>query len=115
MEINRQQILSGFLDTIEGISNKEYQRRFWIRGEGPDFDETVCNFFQEGDGILANYKDFKITENQYELLKKFRDKFRAFSNANDWPQEFIDTLEWAEITKMAKDILEAFNYRKISS
>jgi hypothetical protein len=113
MEINRQQILSSFLETIEGISDKEYQRRVWIRGEGPevdDFDETVCHFFQEGDNILANYKDFRITENQYELLKKFQDNFKAFSDVNDWPQDFIDTLEWAKITKMAKEILEAFNY-----
>jgi hypothetical protein len=62
MDINREdreQILISVLENIEGIFDKEYQRRVWIRGEGPecdDFDETVCNFFQDGNGIIENYK-----------------------------------------------------------
>ena len=94
MDIDKKQILTSVLETIEGISNKEYQKRVWIRGEGPevdDFDETCCNFFGDGDPLLENYKDFEITESQYQLLKKFRDNFRTFSDENDWPQIFIDT------------------------
>ena len=93
MEIDRKQILDSVLDTIEGISNKEYQRKVWIRGEGPDvddFDETCCNFFGDGDPLLESYKDFGVTENQYRALKKFRDKFRDFSDEHNWPQEFIE-------------------------
>ena len=51
---SKKQILEFFLEIVEGISDKDYQGRVWIRGEGPecdDFDETVCNFFQDGDGI----------------------------------------------------------------
>ncbi len=115
MKNNRKQILTGFLETVEGISDKEYQRRVWIRGEGPecdDFDETCCHFFHEGGGILEKYKDFGITDGQYQLLYQFRDKFRAFSSINDWPAEFIDTPEWEKITEMAKEVLKAFNYQK---
>lgn len=116
MNIDRKQILLSVLETIEGISNKEYQERVWIRGEGPecdDFDETCCNFFGDGDPMLENYKDFKITESQYHILKKFRDKFRSFSDENDWPPKFINTPEWGEITEMAKEILQIFNYSRI--
>jgi len=115
MGINRNQILISFLETIEGISNKEYQKKVWIRGEGPecdDFDETCCNFFGDGDPIIENYKDFGITDSQHRLLVQFRDKFRAFSDENNWPQEFIDTPEWEKIMEMAKEVLKAFNYRK---
>ena len=115
MKINRKQILMSVLETIEGISDKEYQKRVWIRGEGPecaDFVETCCNFFGDGDPLIENYKDFGISESQYHLLKKFRDDFRAFSDANDWPEEFIDTPEWARIMEMAKEVVEAFHFKK---
>ena len=58
-------ILANFLETIEGISDKEYQKRVWIRGEGPevdDFTETVCHFFDDGDPILKKYKEYSSTK-----------------------------------------------------
>ncbi len=115
MEKNRKQIMTTFLSILDNISDKEYQKRIWIRGEGPevdDFDETVCHFFQEGDGIIEEYKDFGLTEHQYKLLKKFRHQFEIFSDENDFPEEFINTPEWARIMDMAKDVLKAFNYQK---
>ena len=72
MEINRNQILISVLETIEGISDKEYQKRVWIRGEGSqvdDFDETCCNFFGDGDPLIEHYKDFGITESQRQLCQ----------------------------------------------
>ena len=54
---DKKQILESFLETVNGISNKEYQKRIWIRGEGPecdDFTETTCHFFEDSDNILEN-------------------------------------------------------------
>lgn len=119
MEISnedKKQILDGFIDIFTRISSREYQKRIWIKGEGPevdDFEDTVNDFFMECDSILENHKDFGITDSQYQLLEKFRDKFRTFSDENNWPQEFIDTLEWGKLTEMAKEILKAFNYKKL--
>lgn len=113
---NKKQILEGFIDIFTRISSKGYQKRVWVKGEGPEadsFDDTVCDFFIECDSILENYKDFGILENQYQLLKKFRDKFRIFSDEHDLPEEFIDVPEWTTICVMALEILKAFNYKKI--
>ncbi len=110
----KRQILMSVLQTIEGVSDKGYQKRVWIEGKGSkvdDFDETCCNFFGDGDPLLENYKDFGLTRNQYLLLKKFRDKFEVFSNENDFPEEFIDTPEWEKIMDLAKEVLRAFNYK----
>ncbi|MBY0530317.1 MAG: hypothetical protein K2P51_09075 [Rhabdochlamydiaceae bacterium] len=110
---DRKYILNQHLGTIYGISSKEYQNRVWIRGEGPecdDFDETCCRFFDDGDPILEHYQDFGVSESQYQILKNFRDKFRMFSDNNNWPQEFINTHQWNEITEMAKEVLKAFHY-----
>jgi hypothetical protein len=111
-EEDRKQIRDAFIRMVDHISDKEYQKRAWIKGEAADFDEAVCHFFDEGDSILENYKDFGITEDQYRLLKKLRDEFRIFADENDWPPEFIDTPKWAGIMDLAKDVLKAFKYSK---
>lgn len=115
MKIDRKGILSSLLETIRDISDIEYQKRIWILGEGPEedsFDDVVNYFLDEADGILESYKNFSITDNQYRILKKFRDRFEEFSDNNDSPEEFIDTPEWEKITEMAKKILNEFNYKK---
>jgi hypothetical protein len=112
-EDNRKDILNSFLETISSISDVAYQKRAWIRGEPPgtDFDETVNNYSLDAEGILEYYKDFKITEIQFHILKKFNERFRSFYRKNNCPPEFIDTPEWNEITMMAKEILQAFDYQ----
>jgi hypothetical protein len=72
----------------------------------------VNDFFGDGDPILENYRDYGLSQSQYQILKKFHDEFRTFADENDWPQEFIDTPEWAEIMGSAKDVLKAFDYSK---
>lgn len=67
----RRQILDSFLENLNGISDKEYQRRIWIEGQGPEVDnfiETVCDFFDLGEYIFNNYKAYHITDQQKSLL-----------------------------------------------
>lgn len=107
--------LHEYLKIIFDISDIGYQRRIWVRNEGPecqDFDGAVNDFFDVGDPILEQYQAFGITENQYQILKRLRDEFKKFSKYNDLPQLFIDTPEWIKITLMAKKVLEEFNYHK---
>ncbi len=63
-------------------------------------------FFGDGAPLLERYKEFGLTETQYLLLKNFRDKFRAFSDENNWPHEFINIPEWDKITDLAKEVLK---------
>lgn len=111
-EENRKDILNSFLETIKSISDIAYQKRVWIHGEpaGTDFDETVNNYSLDADGILENYKNFSITEIQFQILKIFDERFRNFYRKNDWPP-FIDTPEWNEITELAKKVLRAFEHK----
>jgi hypothetical protein len=108
-------MLRNILEVVLDISDKEYQKRVWIRGEGPeidDFTETVCKFFDNGDPVLNEHEKCGITKNQYQVLKNFSDKFRDFSDTHDFPEEFIDTPEWAGVMSLAKDVLKSFNYSK---
>jgi hypothetical protein len=110
----KKHILKEHLRIVEHISDKDYQRRIWINGEGPecdDLDETCCHFFDDGESIMENYRDFSITDDQYAILKEFGNRFYNFTRHNGWPPEFINTDEWTEITHMAKDVLRAFDYK----
>jgi hypothetical protein len=110
--------LNEFLRHLSHIQDTEYQKRIWIRNEGPEcqgFDDAVCDFFDIGDPILDDYQNYGITDKQYKVLKKLHDEFRKFSDDNDFPEEFIDTPEWAKIMELAKDVLRAFNYSKTES
>jgi len=96
------------------IKDKNSQISIWIHGEGFDFTETACQFFDDAnaDLILEKYSEFKITEAQYFVLKEFRDRFRYICDEYSEAFEFIDTPEWAEIMGKAKDVLKAFNFVK---
>ena len=113
----KKQIIEGFLQNIFCASNKEYQWRVWIKGEGPecdDFDEFMNYFSLEGEDIIKNYKNFNITDKQYHLAKKLWDEVDTFDASTErpyLPQDFIDTPEWTKITELAKDVLVAFDWK----
>lgn len=116
-EEQRKHILNELLLGISNISNKEYQQRVWIRGEGldgHDFTEAVCLFFDYQEMISEDYHSYPITETQYQLLMRFRDIFEEFVDDSQRPyleSEFIDTPEWQKIMDMAKEVLVAFKYK----
>jgi hypothetical protein len=114
-EENSRYLLNEFLRNILHISDKQYQKRVWIRGDGPEcqaFDDAVCDFFDIGEPIFDDHNSFGITGKQYRLLIQLRDAFREFSNHHDWPALFIDTPEWTRITEMAQEVLREFRYPK---
>ncbi len=111
---DRNRILKASLRDIFRISDKEYQRRIWIRGEGPecdDFVEIVCRLFQKAESILEEPKRYGLSDFQLHVFENFIHEFEKFSDVNDLPQLFIDTPEWTKITLMAKKVLEVFNYQ----
>jgi hypothetical protein len=121
MELTDQEkkdILDSVLRKISHIGDKDYQRRVWINGEGPecdDFIETVCVFFHVVEIVLERPKEFGLHDDCLHTLEKFFELFEKFSDENDLPQLFIDTLEWTKITIMANEVLAAFGYKNRNS
>ena len=110
---NKHPTLEVFLEEVSSIADKEYQRRVWIQGKGPecdDFDEAVCRYSNAADSIFEEYKECGVSDAQMDLVKKFHEEFKKFWKENDLPQLFIDIPEWTKITLMAKEVLHAFSY-----
>ncbi len=117
MDGNKKQILDSFIRIVDHTTDKEYQKRVWIKNEGPEcqaFDDAVCDFFDIGEPILNDYKNFGITELQYNLLSKLFQEFDSFLDTRKFyfPYEFIAKPEWKKITEMAEEVLKAFSYQK---
>lgn len=119
MAIDRKQMLISLLETIEGISDKDYQLRIWVRGEGPevdDFEESSMYFSENEELISKNPHEFNVSDIQLNLLHQLReelDKFYYTIGLEHPPGDFIDTPEWTHITEVAKEILKAFHWKPI--
>jgi len=114
-EEQKRDIVEGFVDLFASLADKGYQERVWIKGQGPEvesYDEVVDDYFLRCE-ILENYKEFGISDSQYQLLKKFTNLFRRFADENYWPPEFIDSQEWKVIMDLAKEVLKAFNHPSV--
>lgn len=116
-EETKKTMLNNLLRDIWHVSNKEYQKRIWIEGKGPqcdDYDETSMGILDDGEIIIKESKYFKVTDRQHEILKFFWDEYQSFSNGIGFelylPERFIDTPEWTKITVMAQEVIKAFDY-----
>lgn len=119
MITNWKQILESFLENIRHLADKKYQERIWLRAEGPqsdDIDDTIVDFFDDGDFIFREYKKFGISNAQIEKLNKLKEKIDNFKNKynvyhpSKSTEELIKKPEWEEIRKLSKEVLIAFNF-----
>jgi hypothetical protein len=111
--------LQNFLYTINVIADPDYQFRIWVKGLGPEVDtyaERMCCFFEDAEIILANYKKYEISDKQYQLIIQLRDALEIFSDEvpgmADPEKEILPNSEWKKNQKLAKKVLEAFDYKK---
>lgn len=110
---------SAWLNTVRGAIGRfadiEYQRRFWVRGEGPECDsfvEAMCHLFDD-----ISFEDFlEITTagklpstNQMAALNNFKETLDSFDRANlDITEEsnvkdalIVNHPQWPEVCDQA--------------
>ena len=121
MTADRESVLKSFLETVALISDKAHQERTWVKGEGPecyDMDEAYNDFFDLGEPIIDEYIKYKLTEVQYKLVVKLRDKLNKFDNIYTCPKDYkseeehINLPMWQEIRDLAKKVCKSFNYER---
>ena len=97
--------------TIWVISNKEYQKRFWVRQEPPmlygdNYMETMETFLGDAEGVLDT-SDYAVemTPKQREMLEKFynmMEDYEADPDSADDPGYGVNDAEIIEDPKFAK-------------
>ncbi len=119
-EKRRNRILNDILEYIGDISDLEYQKRVWLRGEGPecdDFTELCCNFFGTMRMVEREFEKYNFTPEQSAALLNFQDAFDRFSSEHSGIEGFVseqeEDHEWAEVRKQASDVLKVFNHKKV--
>jgi hypothetical protein len=110
--------LKKLISVVKDISDKEYQERVWLRGEGPEVDsweEMICRFFDDydGDNFVDNHMaPAGLSENQQQSLRSFRDELDAYSERikDDYSlQTILNDPDWQRIRDVtAKQTLQCF-------
>ena len=115
---NKKSILNSFIANIACIADEKYQERVWVRAEGQecdDIDDTICDFFDDGNNILENPKNHGVTQKQHELLIELQSKLRIFTDNSGvyWQEKstvnLIKLPEWKEIINISQKVLKSFN------
>lgn len=119
----QEEIINGILSIIENISNSQFQQKAWVEKKVhyfAFFEESMHQLFDdyEFSDVLANYKNYDISNKQYKILNKFYEMLDCYSDEKMSSSQTVDPKEiladprWHEIQNIAKEVLIAFNYRK---
>ena len=101
------------------ISNQDYQERIWVKHETVDvvdsYMDTMMNFQEDAEAVL-NGRDagkVKMTDKQYEMLKKLCDMISAFEDDAETPDDLgysindkaiVNDMKWPKIRKYAQKV-----------
>ena len=102
------------VDTIKKISDKDYQKRIWVRHEDMDkivdsYDDTTMYFGEDSDAVLKYADEIEMTDKQHEMLKKLNEMVTAYDMSDERPdeaKEIVEDPKWDEIRSYAKLVYE---------
>lgn len=90
----------------------------WCLQEGdpkPIFEELMNGIFKTCKiaEIIARYKDYEITDNQIQVLRRFHDALKAYREKTQNFQNFrkiVEDPEWQHIQALAQEVVKVFEY-----
>ena len=102
------------LQVIKEASDLEYQKRIWVRGEGPEIgsvEEFYCKFFDDLniEEIFQNYKKYDLTKKQVDLVKKLYKLLDEYSDQipiTPIDREVVGDPRWVRIQDFAKKVYD---------
>ncbi len=121
-----------YLDPSKDIFKKSLLRSvYWIadpeifkqkslqerpNSEKNPFEEFMDDIFRSSkfEEIIAQYKEYEITESQLTLLKSIRDKLKLYKENMPKSHNLIEVLEdpeWHQIQILAREAVNAFKFR----
>lgn len=108
--MNKQEWLQGIYKIVTEISDRTFQERIWIKGEGPQvssWTEVICRLFDDYDfdSFLDEYAtQIGISSTLHKHLYQLRDKLNTYQQKETDAEIVVDP-EWQQISQFAQDIL----------
>ena len=105
------------LQSIAGISDREYQQEVWVEAKRPgivdSWEETMCSIFDDIDleWMFApeNREMHGYTVEQRETLIRFLKHLRVFSKGIViYAEELADDPDWQAIVDEAQEVIKLF-------
>jgi hypothetical protein len=101
---------SFFTNEIYFLSSPELQREAWKDARGEKFGVCLLVSFESWSNIVKHRKNFKISDYQFEQIKKLFDMLESFQADIDYPinpSQYRDLLEnphWKKIQRYALEL-----------
>ncbi|MGE5195887.1 MAG: hypothetical protein ACM3JI_00985 [Anaerolineae bacterium] len=104
------------------IAGLENQKSFWIKErsfERNPFQELLDAFFYtcKAGEVIAHYKDYEMTDEQYRILKLFYDHlfvYKEKKGKEEDLQKILNDPEWHHIQVLAHKALKIFEFKNLS-
>jgi hypothetical protein len=74
-----------------------------------------CFFGSKVENIIANYKDYEISDDQVKKLKELYEYFKNYQEKDRDKHDYkkiLDDSEWDHIQNLAKEVVALFNYKQ---
>jgi len=106
--IGKEDWLNAIEEFLEELSDEEFQRRVWVRGEGPEVSshtEFMCGLFDDYsfDSFLdESWSEFGFSQNLHDQLQKIRTQLNQYLEQHPLLEDaaIVDDPSWREISQM---------------
>lgn len=103
-------VLNFLRDVVETLADVDYQKRVWVKGEGPEcdsFDETINDFFYYYESIVKRKEIREIKENEIQLIKKLKNEIDTFDTDIPWDgtdEGVLSNPGWPRVVNAAEEL-----------
>lgn len=106
------------LNRIYYLTDPDAKERWCMQERASDqlFDELLNGMFKKCkfSEVVTHYKDYEITDDQAQTLRKFYEALKAYREKQKDPRdirEIFNDPEWHQIQALAGKVVKAFNYK----
>ncbi|HEX4839953.1 MAG TPA: hypothetical protein VFU89_05890 [Rhabdochlamydiaceae bacterium] len=106
------------LNSIYYLADPEAKTRWCMQERGSEhlFDELMNGIFKKGKfaEIVTCYKEYEITDEEIEVLRKFYNALNAYREKKQGAQdirEIFNDPEWHKIQSLAGEVVKVFDYK----
>jgi hypothetical protein len=112
--------INSIVTVLEEFASQEFQKRVWLRGEGPEvssYEEVVNRFFDDyaiNELIDVEWRQAGLTEEVRKTLTTFRNTLEEFNElvpVLPHPKDILRNSKWPQVRKAAQDTLNELKKR----